>query len=40
MLFRSVRTMVRRDDIRVLRFFRNAGFAHGPYTELEMEVPT
>jgi GNAT superfamily N-acetyltransferase len=36
---RTIRTMVRRDDIRVLRFFRNAGFAHGPYTELEMEVP-
>ncbi|HEU5061140.1 MAG TPA: GNAT family N-acetyltransferase [Kofleriaceae bacterium] len=37
---RTVRTMVRRDDIRVLRFFRNAGFANGPYTELEMEVLT
>jgi ribosomal protein S18 acetylase RimI-like enzyme len=36
----TVRTMVRRDDIRVLRFFRNAGFANGPYTELEMEVLT
>lgn len=34
----TVRTMVRRDNIRVLRFFRNAGFAHGPYTELEMEA--
>ena len=35
---RTLRTMVRRDDVRVLRFFRSAGFATGPYTELEMEV--
>jgi ribosomal protein S18 acetylase RimI-like enzyme len=35
---RTIRTMVRRDDVRVLRFFRSAGFATGPYTELEMEV--
>lgn len=35
---RTVRTMVRRDDVKVLRFFRNVGFATGPYTELEMEV--
>jgi ribosomal protein S18 acetylase RimI-like enzyme len=34
----TVRTMVRRDDVRVLRFFRTAGFAMGPYSELEMEV--
>ncbi len=31
----SLRTMVRRDDVAVLRFFRSAGFAAGPYTELE-----
>lgn len=36
----TVRTMVRRDDVQVLRFFRSAGFATGPYTELEMELPT
>jgi ribosomal protein S18 acetylase RimI-like enzyme len=35
----TIRTMVRRDDVAVLRFFRSAGFAVGPYTELEMEVP-
>lgn len=34
----TIRTMVRRDDVKVLRFFRSAGFATGPYTELEMEV--
>jgi ribosomal protein S18 acetylase RimI-like enzyme len=34
----TVRTMVRRDDVQVLRFFRGAGFAMGPYSELEMEV--
>ncbi|MFO0553341.1 MAG: GNAT family N-acetyltransferase [Polyangiaceae bacterium] len=33
-----LRTMVRRDDVKVLRFFRNIGFSTGPYTELEMEV--
>ena len=35
-----VRTMVRRDDVAVLRFFRSAGFQTGPYTELERELPT
>ncbi len=35
---RSVRTMVRRDDVPVLRFFRSAGFASGPYTELEFDL--
>jgi ribosomal protein S18 acetylase RimI-like enzyme len=34
----SIRTMVRRDDVRVMRFFRSAGFHLGPYLELEMEV--
>ena len=30
-----VRTMVRRDDISVLTFFRSRGFVAGPYVELE-----
>ena len=34
----NIRTMVRRDDVDVLRFFRAAGFAAGPYTELELEL--
>lgn len=34
----TVRTMVRRDDVQVLRFFRSAGFSTGPYVELEMEL--
>ena len=34
----AVRTMVRRDDVGVLRFFRGSGFAAGPYTELELEL--
>ncbi len=34
----AARTMVRREDIQVLRFFRTAGFNIGPYTELEMEL--
>ncbi len=33
-----VRTMVRRDDVSVLRFFRASGFATGPYTELELTL--
>ena len=35
---KAVRTMVRRDDVGVLRFFRGSGFAAGPYTELELEL--
>ena len=35
---RAVRTMVQRDDVPVLRFFRSAGFASGPYTELEFDL--
>lgn len=32
----TVRTMVKRDDVAMLRFFRDAGFVAGPYTELEL----
>ncbi len=34
----AVRTMVRRDDVSVLRFFRGSGFSAGPYTELELAL--
>jgi predicted N-acetyltransferase YhbS len=34
-----VRTMVRRDDVGVLTFFRNQGFVAGPYVELELSIP-
>ena len=34
----TVRTMVRRDDVAVLRFFRSGGFEAGPYTELELDL--
>jgi predicted N-acetyltransferase YhbS len=33
---RAVRTMVSREDVAVLRFFRREGFVAGPYTELEL----
>ena len=33
----SVRTMVRREDVTLLRFFRTAGFTAGPFVELEVE---
>lgn len=33
-----VRTMVRRDDVPVLTFFRSQGFAAGPYIELERNI--
>lgn len=32
----TLRTMVRRDDVPVLRFFRDTGFAAGPYTQMEL----
>lgn len=32
------RTMVRRDDIELLRFFRSDGYAAGPFVELEAEL--
>ena len=34
----TVRTMVRGDDVAVLRLFRSGGFAAGPYTELEVTL--
>jgi ribosomal protein S18 acetylase RimI-like enzyme len=34
----TVRTMVRRDDVPVLRFFRSEYFSAGRYLELELEV--
>ena len=35
---RTVRTMVRKDDVRVLRFFRDACFSAGPFVELELPL--
>lgn len=35
---RTVRTMVRKDDVAVLRFFRSGHFAAGPYLELERSL--
>jgi ribosomal protein S18 acetylase RimI-like enzyme len=35
---RTVRTMVRGDDVPVLTFFRTSGFVAGPYIELERTV--
>jgi ribosomal protein S18 acetylase RimI-like enzyme len=34
----TVRTMVRRNDVPVLSFFRASGFAGGPYVQLERDV--
>jgi ribosomal protein S18 acetylase RimI-like enzyme len=34
----TVRAMVRRDDVPVLRFFRGQGFTGGPYLELELDL--
>lgn len=34
----TVRTMVRRNDIPVLAFFRASGFSGGPYVQLELDV--
>jgi ribosomal protein S18 acetylase RimI-like enzyme len=34
----SVRTMVRRDDVPVLAFFRACGFSGGSYVQLELHV--
>ncbi|MBL8692875.1 MAG: GNAT family N-acetyltransferase [Planctomycetes bacterium] len=33
-----VRTMVRREDVPVLTFFRSRGFAAGPFVELELST--
>lgn len=35
---RTVRTMVRKDDVDVLSFFRASGFHAGPFIELELEL--
>jgi ribosomal protein S18 acetylase RimI-like enzyme len=35
---RTVRTMVRKDDVDVLSFFRASGFHAGPFVELELEL--
>ena len=35
---RRVRTMVRRNDVPVLSFFRSNGFVAGPFTQLERDV--
>jgi ribosomal protein S18 acetylase RimI-like enzyme len=35
---RTVRTMVRKDDVDVLSFFRASGFRGGPFIELELEL--
>ncbi len=34
----TVRTMVRKDDVQVLSFFRASGFHAGPFIELELEL--
>jgi len=36
---KKVRTMVRRDNIPVLSFFRASGFVGGSFVELEQELP-
>jgi ribosomal protein S18 acetylase RimI-like enzyme len=33
-----VRTMVRRNDVPVLAFFRSSGFSGGSYVQLELDV--
>ncbi len=35
---KKVRTMVRKDDVDVLSFFRASGFRAGPFIELELEL--
>ncbi len=35
---RTVRTMVRRNDVPVLAFFRTSGFSGGPFVQLELDV--
>jgi ribosomal protein S18 acetylase RimI-like enzyme len=34
----TIRTMVRRNDVPVLTFFRTNGFAGGPYVQLELDA--
>jgi len=33
----SLRTMVRRENVELLRFFRSSGFVAGPFVELEVD---
>ncbi len=35
---RTVRTMVRKDDVQLLSFFRASGFRAGPFVEMELEM--
>lgn len=35
-----VRTMVRRNDVPILSFFRHCGFEGGPYAQLELDLQT
>jgi predicted N-acetyltransferase YhbS len=35
---RTVRTMVRKDHVELLSFFRAAGFRAGPFVEMELEL--
>jgi ribosomal protein S18 acetylase RimI-like enzyme len=35
---RFVRTMVKRDDVSILSFFRSAGFVGGPFVQLEVDL--
>jgi ribosomal protein S18 acetylase RimI-like enzyme len=37
--FRTLRTMVSRDDVPVLSFFRASGFQGGAFVQLEVELP-
>jgi len=34
----KIRTMVRRKDLPVLRFFRSSGFVGGPFSQLELDL--
>ncbi len=34
----AIRTMVRRDDVALLRYFRSVGFTAGPFVELEVSL--
>lgn len=34
----SIRTMVRKDNLDLLSFFRSSGFRAGPFVELEVEI--
>lgn len=37
---RHVRTMVRRNDVSILSFFRAAGFVGGPFVQLDFDLET